>query len=299
MKKTILIFMALLASLSMSSFGATKTMDAVSVIHSIIDMKEDTDFVVTGEISNEILSYIANVIKESKYKIGLDLSNTTGLSYLGEFSGCENLTSIILPNCVKKIESQTFNECTGLTTITIPSSVIKLGYYAFGSCYNLKTVSILGNITRIESGTFLFCKSLYSINLPDSVTWIGEDAFKECKNLASITIPASVRIIDKTAFRGCTKLAKVSFSEGLSEIRRGAFYNCTSLVSITIPASVTCIEQGAFNETGLTSAIFKNTKWKNNYSVEMDDKLKNPSTAATFLKVTAYSWNIDIYSYNK
>ena len=75
----------------------------------------------------------------------------------GAFSGCNNLTSITIPDSVTSIGSSTFSGCSGLTSITIPDSVTSIGNYAF-----------------------YYCSGLTSITIPDSVRVIGDYSFYEC-----------------------------------------------------------------------------------------------------------------------
>ena len=49
----------------------------------------------------------------------------------GSFTGCENLTSVVIPDCIKTVKKYAFMG-TGLKKVTIPSSVKKIGDYAFG-----------------------------------------------------------------------------------------------------------------------------------------------------------------------
>ena len=82
------------------------------------------------------------------------------------FSGCVNLSSIIIPknSSLTNIPNSTFNNCSSLTSITIPESVTWIGRQAF---YN--------------------CSSLTSITIPEDVTNIGDAAFYNCSSLSSIT----------------------------------------------------------------------------------------------------------------
>ena len=50
------------------------------------------------------------------------------------FYGCDNLTSITIPNSVTSIGKYAFLGCTGLTSVTIPNSVTSIGVWAFYCC---------------------------------------------------------------------------------------------------------------------------------------------------------------------
>jgi hypothetical protein len=121
---------------------------------------------VNGEINTVTIFNIKTaIINNTNAQISLDLSNTTGLQEIDNeaFSGCYNLTNIILPNSITTIGSNTFNNCNSLTSIIIPNSV-----------------------TSIGDSTFSDCSSLKSITIPNSVTSIGDYAFNECNKLTNV-----------------------------------------------------------------------------------------------------------------
>lgn len=76
-----------------------------------------------------------------------------------------SITSVVIPEGVKRINSCAFRECANLTSVTIPNSVTEIGTYAFYKC-----------------------NSLTSIEIPESVTSIGTGAFGQSNNLKTITI---------------------------------------------------------------------------------------------------------------
>ncbi len=172
----------------------------------------------------------------------------------GAFSGCEELTSIDIPDSVKEIGYGAFSFCTGLTNITIPDSVTSIGEDAFEGCTGLTSITIPGSITSLGSSVFAECEKLTSIDIPDSVTSIGDSAFEGCTSLTSITIPGSVTSIGEYAFADCTGLKKLTIENGVTSIGDYAFCDCSGLTSITIPKSITSIGCSPFSEcTGLTS----------------------------------------------
>ena len=66
------------------------------------------------------------------------------------FRGCDNLTSVIIPDSVIRIDADAFRDCTALEDIIIPDSVTSIGAGAF--CWS----------------------GLTSVTIPDSVTSIGD-----------------------------------------------------------------------------------------------------------------------------
>lgn len=96
-----------------------------------------------------------------------------------------NLTSIILPLTLTKIERNAFNSCSGLLNVDIPVGV-----------------SIIGN------GAFWGCTTLHAVVIPSTATTIDDVAFAGCTALQSITVKATTPItfgLYVTPFTGVNK----------------------------------------------------------------------------------------------
>ena len=183
-----------------------------------------------------------------------ELQYFTGLTILGEspdgngqFSGAEQLASIILPPNLTIIRDYAFGGCTGLTSITIPNSVTSIGGYAFSYCSGLTSITIPNSVTSIGTEAFFGCSGLTSITIPSSVTSIGNNAFMNCSGLTSITIPSSVTSIGNNAFNKCTGLTSVTIPNSVTSINHSTFSGCSGLTSVIIPDSVTSIGDFAFS----------------------------------------------------
>ncbi len=70
------------------------------------------------------------------------------------FSGCDSLTSIVIPDSVTSIGNYAFYYCSSLTNITIPDSVTDIDGYAFCACDNLEELTIGANVERIGHKAF-------------------------------------------------------------------------------------------------------------------------------------------------
>ena len=136
------------------------------------------------------------------------------------------------------------------------------------------------------------------LTLPSGITEIYQYAFENCSSLTSVIIPDSVTGIGGYAFRYCSSLTSVTIGNSVTRIGEDAFYSCSSLTSVTIGNSVTSIGRYAFeNCSSLTSVTFENPNgwWRSpsstatSTSISSTD-LADPSTAATYLKSTYYSY---------
>ena len=200
------------------------------------------------------------------------------VSYIDDnaFSGCTNLTSVMIPDSVANIGSGAFYGCTGLTSAKLGSGVLSIGEHAFYGCTGLASITVSDGVTSI--GFNVFYNTAYynnEANWGDGVLYIGnylikvkesisgnytvrdgtgciaESAFYKCAELTSVTIPGSVPGIGRDVFSGCTKLASVTIPDGVTGIGIRAFENCSGLTSVTISDSVKYIETEAFR--GCTS----------------------------------------------
>ena len=194
-------------------------------------------------ISNVDTNLVGNITLPSEYQ-GKPVT-AIGSS---AFSGCSNLTSIVIPDSVTSIGAGAFSGCSSLESITIPFvGATKDGTedthfgYIFGASsdiYNekyvptsLKAVNITGG-TTIGKDAFYFCDSITSITIPSSVTTIGYSAFYGCKSLTSITIPSSVTTIGDIAFCYCYSLTSITIPASVTSIGSSAFGTCKALAEV-------------------------------------------------------------------
>jgi len=171
------------------------------------------------------------------------------------FVGCINLTSIIVDNnnkhidsrdgCNAIIETSTNTIIVGCKGTIIPNSVTCIGVHSFKGNTFLKSIDIPNTVKKISECAFGYCTSLQSIDIPNSVTSIGAWAFKGCTSLQSIDIPNSVTSIGFCAFSDCTSLQDIVIPNSVTRIG-ASFQHCTSLQNIFIPKSVTSIGECAF-----------------------------------------------------
>lgn len=121
------------------------------------------------------------------------------------FTGCIGLRSIILPQNLKRIERSAFWK-SYLTSIIIPNNVEFIGTNSFSQCPLLKSVIIKDAEATIEEGAFLGDNNLTDLDLGNRITSIGVYAFSGCKLLKTITFPNTLTQIGLRAFWSCSSL---------------------------------------------------------------------------------------------
>lgn len=193
------------------------------------------------------------------------------------FYGCQNMTSVAIPNTVTTIGNYALAYCYRLTTLAIPNSVTTIGEKAFEGNFNLTSVTIPYSVTSIGINAFRKCDILNQIEvdnknnyytsvdgilfskdktqlirypagrvdtyfpIPNSVTVICYAAFERCNGLTSVTIPNSVTRIEEDAFFACHNLSSVTIPNSVTSIGNSVFSWCTSLTSVTISNGIISI----------------------------------------------------------
>ncbi len=174
------------------------------------------------------------------------------------FIGCNNITSIIIPNSVENIKGYAFTgdlkteNLISVKSITIPSSVKYIGNYAFSrTC--IESIQIPSKVSRIADSAFDSCNKLTSLSVDISNTTydsrnncnaiIETASNKLIAGISTTIIPNSVKSIGTRAFFGITGLMSVTLPSSIENIAEYAFYGCNNLTSVKVemkvPVSIT------------------------------------------------------------
>ena len=153
------------------------------------------------------------------------------------------ITNVVIPKGITRIEPLAFRDAKFITSITIPSSVTFIGREAFRGMHSLTSINIPQGITSIEPYVLQDCQALISVSIPEGVTTIGEHAFRKCYSLTKVVIPSSVTEIGNYAFRACSYLKNVyCYTEDIPLTNSTAF-NESPISSATLHVPATSIEE--------------------------------------------------------
>ena len=133
----------------------TKNVAQAGTLSTVIgeDKENITKLKLTGKLNDTDVQYLEEMIREAALQ-ELDLKDA--LLYTIEscrFRDCKNLTYLVLPDVLQRIEKEAFYGCTGLTTISLPAG-LEYMYAAFIDCTGL--TSIYANMPTPLQDAFSF-----------------------------------------------------------------------------------------------------------------------------------------------
>ena len=223
-----------------------------------------------GDCQDEI------VVIPSEYE-GLPV---TTIGYLA-FYNCYDLTEIVIPDTVTKIDEKAFLGCTRLQNVVIPNSVTTISYAAFKDCTNLTEIVIPSSVTKMGRNgyeeIFYGCGSLTiyceAESKPDG--WYNDWAdlyygkcpvVWDCNNNETADDGYVYTVIEDIRYALKDGVATVAnqpdtitvayipetvwyddTSYCVTSIAQSAFSSCRALTEVVIPDGITSIGGSAFN----------------------------------------------------
>lgn len=168
------------------------------------------------------------------------------------FQGNDRITSVQIPEGVRRIMGGAFYNCTKLENISFPSSLEEVCNIGMDTCItpfdNTPWAAKQGDFLIVASILLAYRGDDEEIIIPEGVTAIGRNVFWENNRIKSIVLPNSMAEIPELCFGAMKSLVKTVIPNNIHSIGDGAFAWCNSLESIVIPSSVTNIEPDAFKD---------------------------------------------------
>ena len=159
---------------------------------------------------------IEKIIKGIKYSLDEETMTAAVIAKRNGYEGDIIIPETVVSNrasyLVTSIGENAFFSCKSLTSITLPNSVKRIKMGAFMSCESLLKITLPESIKSIEGYAFYRCESLTSITIPDSVKVIANMAFYRCSSLTEITIPSSVKSLGYEVFENCISLEAITYN---------------------------------------------------------------------------------------
>ncbi len=141
---------------------------------STIQFKSVNDAEYSREDWNAILRIINNATQMNTKPLALDFS---GIIIADEFFSLQNkssITSVVMPNGLKKLADNAFNNCTSLNNVGWSPALTSIGENAFNNT-GFTSITIPEGVTSIGYHAFAFCTKLGSITFPATLQTIGAD----------------------------------------------------------------------------------------------------------------------------
>ena len=248
------------------------------------DIAERAVFGCLGEERNEDFVYVTEVngihivglTKEyTKQEVNLTVGDYTTLSVASRlFFSNQSITSVIIPEGVQEIGSETFTNCYNIMSLTLPESLTKIGERVFQDCFNISgTVYLSENLKNVGYGAFANASNLNiacaAAERPEDWheywnTWNNDFEILNSRlywDIAEVCVGTEdydylVTNSGKIVILGVndTSITELDFSSlkgDVVEIGSYAFMYCHELRGFALPDSVTTVRCEAFNNWNL------------------------------------------------
>ena len=180
----------------------------------------------------------------------------TGLEELVLPNGLETIKHAAFQNPVESPGlSQSYHVPSDLTSVVIPDTVKNIETLAFAGRGNLRNVTMSNNIEVV--GKTAFDDTAWYNAQPDGILYFRNNevlyTYKgEMPEHTELIIPSSVKVISRYAFYHQDNLEKVFIPDGV-KLQSAAFFYCRSLKEVRLPADLEEIPGNTFSHTDLQS----------------------------------------------
>ncbi len=282
MKKRLFVFLAIVATL-MCLFAICASATTIDGIEYSLNSSEKTATVGKNQTHAGPVIVIPQTVTYNE----VEYTVTTVKSEA--FRGNGNITTIVFPSTITKLEGYTFSSCDALTSVYIDldnltyigtcgltysyvTNDCKLGsntinFYAvseYGKTEPTRTTSVnWANLTNLGSAA---CQGLNieTVVIGNGLENLSIQLFRR-SNLVNFTLNSNIETLGSWSFQGCTSLRKVVInSNSLTRVGASVFSACNGVEEFYIDLSkVTVIEGGAFCFSGSKETVNNTVQWYN------------------------------------
>ena len=179
-----------------------------------------------------------------KYKIAVLTSDSSSTEILTNIatalknnSSFNNVEADITKTKITEIPANIFKDIVNLSSIALPDTVKKVGNNAFSGCASLANVRFSSGLTEISERAFSNCSSLTLVMLSsESLKTISKNAFSGCSSLVNLILSAGLTNIDSSAFSGCSKLVNVEYLGNNKNINGSPFSSGSNPNNLYLPS---------------------------------------------------------------
>jgi len=187
-------FPSSLTTIGKSAFATCDAMTAIYIPTSVTTIGENA-FSNCTSLSRVIVQNAPNYGVDhltAWCKIDFGNSEANPLYYAGklyrgtlwDYSAIGDLYSTLFSKEITEFKDYVFYGNLGLTSLSVPDQIKKIGKAAFCACRNLETIA-LGTVIHIGEGAFASLP-LKEVTIPETVTEIGASAFYNCRSLTYV-----------------------------------------------------------------------------------------------------------------
>ena len=169
----------------------------------------------------------------------------------------KTLTSVVLPDVLKRIERSAFTRSGLKGSLNIPEGVVEIGPGAFIDNDFTGILTLPSTLKKIGDSAFRECCFICPLNLPDGIEEIGSVCFENCRYLyGNLILPSHLKKLGSAAFAKCSGLkGDLVISKSLTVIPSYAFEECGLGGRLHLHDGITTIGNGAFGHNGFKGEL--------------------------------------------
>ena len=144
-----------------------------------------------AEDGESIVKYTGDVVVPSQISYGGRTYPVTSVDE-NAFAGCDELTSVRLPQTLRAVSACAFLGCTSLRQVSLPATIRAFGGCAFTGCTSLQQIMLPRHTEVVDSFTFYCCASLTSVVLPYRTRTVCQGALEHLPAMTDLYCFASL-----------------------------------------------------------------------------------------------------------